>query len=243
MNSFEYTKLADEAVSASKLPNDQLVILTYSGQVQFWNNDFKLIKTITLEGFDGYNKVFSLCNGNLACIAYKDDHDRIMIINCQAGTVIKTLGLQSDLINSIVNLSNNRFAACSANRINIWDVKDYNCLASFTDRDNYEIKALLFIEKRNLLISITVISLKVWDVTNCSPRCVHRIECFINCLSLLPNGYFASGGRNKNIKIWSSSTFECINELIGAEHLTHSISMLEDYRIVSSSGGEINIDY
>jgi hypothetical protein len=120
MNSFEYTRLSDDAVSASKIPNDQLVILTHSGQVQFWNNDFKLIKAITLEGFDGYNKVFSLCNGNLACIAYKDDHDSIIIINCQANTVIKTLGLKSDLkINSIVNLSNNRFAACSANRINI----------------------------------------------------------------------------------------------------------------------------
>jgi WD40 repeat protein len=247
MNSFQYTKLTEDAISASKLPNGQLVIFAHSGQVQFWNNDFKLIKTITLEGCEGYRKkIFSLSNAILACFAFKDGHDRILIIDCEANTAIKTLDLQLGIINSIVNLSDNRFAACSVNgSINIWDMKDYDCLASFIGEDNsLEIKALLFIEKRNLLISGTIVSLKFWNITNCTPLCVHRIECFITCLLLLPNGYFVSGGRNGNIKIWSSFTFECINELTRTGYFTHSISLLKDYKIVSSSNDEISIwDY
>jgi WD40 repeat protein len=104
---------------------------------------------------------------------------------------------------------------------------------------------LLFIEKGNLLVTGTIISLGFWDVTYSPPRRIHRItDVFVNCLSLLPNGYFASGGRNGNIKIWGSTTFQCINELFGSGYHILSILLLKDYRIVSSSNSEISIwDY
>jgi WD40 repeat protein len=247
MNSFEYTKLTNDAISTTKLPNGQLVILTHSGHIQMWNSDFKLIKTITLEGCEGHRKkVFSLYNGNLACIVSKDGHDRILIIDCKANIIIKNLDLQLGIINLAIDLSGNRIAACSVKgSINIWDLKDNNCLVSFINEANFEIKSLLFVEKRNLLVSGTITRLKVWDITNCTPRCIHRIARRSNRLLLLPNGYFASGGVNGGVKIWSLSTFECINELIGTGCFTHSISLLNDYRIVSSSiNGEITIwDY
>jgi WD40 repeat protein len=244
MHSYECKwKLNNGAISITRLPNNHLVTFVHSGEIQFWNNNFELIKVITLEACEGYRKkIFSLSNGNLACFAFKDGRDRIIIVDCQTNTVVKTLDLHLGIINSIVNLSGNRFVACSDNgSINIWGMNDYQFLDCFIGEDNWEIKDLLFIEKGNLLVTGTIISLVFWDVIYSPPQRVHRItDVFVNCLLLLPSGYFASGGRNGNIKIWSLSTFQCINELSGSGYLTHSTLLLKDYRIVSSSNREIS---
>jgi WD40 repeat protein len=248
MHSYECKwKLTNGAISITRLPNGHLVTFAHSGEIQFWNNNFELIKVITLESCEGYRKkIFSLSNGNLACFAFKDGRDRIIIVDFQSNAVVKTLDLQLGIVNSIVNLSGNRFAACSDNgSINIWGMNDYKFLDCFTGEDNWDIRDLLFIEKGNLLITGTIISLGFWDVAYSPPQLVHRItDVYANCLLLLPNGYFASGGRNGNVKIWSYTTFQCINELSGSGYLTHSILLLKDYTIVSSSNREISIwDY
>jgi WD40 repeat protein len=247
MHSYECKwKLNNSAISIARLPNSLLVTFAHSGEIQLWNDNFELIKVITLKGCEGYRKkIFSLSNGNLACFALKDGRDRIIIVDCQTNTVVKTLDLQLGIINSIVSLSGNRFAACSDNgSINIWGMNDHKFLDYFGE-DNWEIKDLLFIEKGNLLVEGTIISLGFWDVTYSPPRRVHRITGVdVNCLLLLPNGYFASASRNGNIKIWSLTTFHCINELFGSGYHTHSILLLKDHRIVTSSNSEISIwDY
>jgi hypothetical protein len=134
MHSYECKwKLNNGAISITRLPNGHLVTFARSGEIQFWNNNFELIKVIALEACEGHRKrIFSLSNGNLACFAFKDDRDRIIIVDCQANTVVKTLDLQLGIIYSIVSLSDNRFTACSDNgSINIWGMNDYKFLDCF----------------------------------------------------------------------------------------------------------------
>jgi WD40 repeat protein len=238
----------NNALSSAMLTNGQLVTFTHSGLIQFWHNDRKSIeKTITLEGCVGHRKkVFSLANGNLACSVFKENQDKLLIIDYQTTKVINTLNIQLGFINSIINLSNEKFASCTdKGTINIWDMKDYNCLTSFY-ADFSAIKALLFEEKRNLLISGSI-SLKIWDVNYSPPECIlviHDVDV-VHCLLLLPDGYFASSGRHGRVKIWSLDTFHCINKFKQPEgHVDTILLLLKDYRIVSSSGGEIVIwDY
>jgi WD40 repeat protein len=253
MKNYHYTfKITEEAISATVLPNGQLVTITHSGHIQFWHNHYKSIKnTITLENCVGYRKkIFSLTKDNLACFAYKDKGDKgdkLLIINCQKNKIVKILSLQIGIINSTVKLPNDMFATASDNGIiTIWNMKKYNCLACYPCEENqrFEINALLSVEKRNLLISGSK-SLKVWDICSSPPRCVHRIVDVGSVLSLmlLPGGYFASGDNIGEIKIWNLSNFHCINQFVQCGGVG-SIVMLKDYRIVSCSGVEINVwDY
>jgi WD40 repeat protein len=239
VNSYQCISTATNfALSSAILPNGQLVTFTCSGQIQFWHNDYKSIeKTKTLEGCVGHRKkLFNLANGNLACFVFKENQDRILIIDCQTTKVINTLNIQFGFINSIINLSNERFASCSdKGTINIWGMKDYNCLTSF-QAEFSAIKALLFVEKRNLLISGSI-SLKFWDINYSPPQSIHTINDvdIVNCLLLLPGGYFACSGRHGRVKIWNLDTFHCVNKFRQPEGDVDMILLLKDNRIISSS--------
>jgi WD40 repeat protein len=233
-------KLDHKIISTTQLPSGQLITFTHSGQIQFWSNDYKFIeKTITFEGCIGFRKkIFCLQNGNLICFGYKDDQDRLIILDSQTGGKIKTLSIQLGFVNSIVNLSSDKFAYCCDNGfIDIWGAKDYNCITSFYGEfDKSTIKAMLFVEKKNLLISGSRISLKFWDISHEKPECVHRIGDVIVCqLLMLDNKYFATVGGLRDIRIWSLNNFQCVNELTGCQINACSTVILKDYRIITSS--------
>jgi WD40 repeat protein len=176
---------------------------------------------------------------------YNDSQDKILIINSQTNKVIKTIDIQLGFVNSIINISNNRFASCSdKGTIRIWDMKEYNCLTSYS-ADFVAIKTLLFVEKRNLLISGSL-SLKFWDVNYTPPQRVHTINDvdFVYCLLLLPGRYFASGSKHGHIKIWDLDNFRCVNKFRQPKGDVHFIILVKDYRIITSSSIEIGIwDY
>jgi WD40 repeat protein len=243
MNSYQCIwtiKIDDNIVSSTKLPTGQLVTFTYSGQIQFWDSDYKTIKnTIPLRGCKGQRKqLFNIADGTLlACYVFYDDEDTIMIIDCQTIKVIKILNNELGFIYSIVNLSNNRFASCSGNGyITIWEMKDYKCITSYyAEDDKSAVNALLFVEKKNLLISASKISFKFWDMNQGLPLYVHRIDGVVAYQFLsISNSYFASVGGVGGIKIWCLNTFQCINELTGSPYILSAL-MLKDYRIISSA--------
>jgi WD40 repeat protein len=90
------------------------------------------------------------------------------------------------------------------------------------------------------------VSLKIWDVNYSPPQRVHTINDvdIVYCLLLLPSGYFASCSSYGHIKIWSLGTFHCVNKFRQPEGRIDMILLLKDFRIISSSGGDIVIlDY
>jgi WD40 repeat protein len=232
----------NNAPSSAILPNCQLV--TYAGQIQFWQNDYKSTeKIITLEGLSG-KKVFSLAGGKLACVVIKEYREKTLIIDYQTSKIIKTLNIKSGT-NSIISISNEKLATCSqSGALTFWDTKDYHCLAIFQAEEFSSIEALLFVEKRNLMIS-GASSLKIWDVSFLPQRIrIIKDVGIVLCLLLLPGGYFASGSRYGHIKIWSLDTFHCVNTFRQPEGDVKMITLLKDYRIISSSDSKIVIwDY
>jgi WD40 repeat protein len=74
----------------------------------------------------------------------------------------------------------------------------------------------------------------VWDVIGY--ECIKVIESQQELLSfiLLPNGYFASAG--KEIKIWDIKDFSCLNTLKGNNTLSiKSLLLMPDKRIAYST--------
>jgi WD40 repeat protein len=145
-----YINVNHNSLSSAILPNGQLVTFTHLGQIQFWHNDYKSIeKTITL-GFKGHiKKVLSLANGNLACFVFKENQDKLLIIDYQTTKVINTFNIPLGIANSIIHLSNEKFASCSdKGTINIWGMKDFNCLLVF--KQNFLPFMLCFLSRRGI---------------------------------------------------------------------------------------------
>jgi WD40 repeat protein len=161
--------------------------------------------------------------------------------------VIKTLNLQPGFINSIVNLSN-LFASGSDNgTINIWDIDSYDWLTTINAEErNIGIKALLPVEKANLLISGSAKRLKVWHLKNVknadfSAQCVHceYTNGGVSSLLLLPGRYFVSGGNFGYIKIYSLINFQCVKVFEEFRNPVKSMLLLRDNRLVASTDSQI----
>jgi WD40 repeat protein len=260
MNNFKSTTLFNDAISTAKLPTDHLVSFAPSGEINIWkienNNNLHFIKTITLpEIYSGYRKnLFCLSNGNLACYVYRYYQDLIFVLDSKSDfKIIKTLNLQPGFINSIVNISN-LFASGSDNgTINIWESDDYNLLTTINAQEwNVGIKALLAVEKSNLLISGSSKHLKAWylknvgDGNNISTQCVHSEYASdgVSSLLLLPGGYFILGSNYGFIRIYNLINFQRVKVFEEFESPVNSMLLLRDNRIVASTDSEIMIwDY
>jgi hypothetical protein len=128
-----------------------------------------------------------------------------------------------------LNVSNEAYS------IRIWDFdsdRRIKVLGVFPEK---LVLALLFIKKQNLLLSgFGNDIIMVWDVIGY--ECIKVIESQKELLSfiLLPNGYFASAG--KEIKIWDIKDFTCVNTLKGNNtRLIKSLLLLPDKRIAYST--------
>jgi WD40 repeat protein len=100
---------------------------------------------------------------------------------------------------------------------------------------------LLFVNKDKLLISGASYVIRVCDVCDIYSDCqcikTFYVESVVNCLLLLPNGYFASNNGDK-IKIWNLTNFEEVNSLQGHKDNIYSMLVLSDDKLVSASWDE-----
>jgi WD40 repeat protein len=214
-----------------------------SEQIKIWDikDNFKCIKTISLTGYDAFNKILKLNNGNIICPAYDGDMLYFLIVNYNndySCTNICTNN-RTNWIISLESLTDDKFFASGSdtnNLINIWDVDDeYKCIKTLNNHTG-GVYALLF-DKKDLLISGSFDNtIKVFSVSK-DYQCVKDIKVNdqVVCLLLLPGGYFASGLWNGEVKIWDFSSFSCVNVLKGHDEGITSLTLLGDNRIASSS--------
>jgi WD40 repeat protein len=149
---------------------------------------------------------------------------------------VKTISF-TDSFYSLINLPDIEFASgFSDGSIKIWNIlDDYKCLKTLVGHKG-RVLCLEFIKKRNLLLSGSYKTVRVWDMK--SDLCINLILAHngnVECLLSLPNGYFASGCVDGNIKIWDLNKYECINTLKGCQYEVDFLVLLEDYRIASLS--------
>jgi WD40 repeat protein len=148
-------------------------------------------------------------------------------------------------ITALTNLSNNKFTTGNQlSTIEIWDAEnDFYERLDRLSNITHGIFSLLYIIKRNLLISSTRSCLNVWNLDECQR--IGTIETCCNGLLpllLLPGGYFASGSTDQ-ITIWDIDSFECINTFeVSGNYIMTSIQLLKDGRIASATyDGKVHI--
>jgi F-box/WD-40 domain protein 7 len=213
-----------------------------SEQIKIWDikDNFKCIKTIHLAGYDAFNKMLKLNNGNLVCPIYDGDMLYFLIVNCNndySCTKICTNN-RTNWIISLTGLTGDKFASGSDtnNLISIWDVNDeYKCIKTLNNHAG-AVYALLF-DKKDLLISGSFDNtIKVFSISNDYQFIKDiKVDDRVVCLLLLPGGYFASGLWNGEVKIWDFSSFSCVKVVKGHDEAISSLTLLGDNRIVSGS--------
>jgi WD40 repeat protein len=222
---------------------DIIAVSTCRGYIKLFDScDFKCIKKIELRPL--IMEMFLLSNGHLVCSADLDDVLGIMIFDCGKAFELKKQ-IENFPISALVNLPDNQFAAVGLD-ITIWNSINYECLRTIKGHSTY-LTSLIYDESYNLLISGSYdMTIKVWECKN-EFACIKTIflSSAILCLLSLPNGYFASGCADRNIKIWDLFNYECINNIVQGSTVSAikqsncvKGGFIKDYRIVSCSNDE-----
>jgi WD40 repeat protein len=145
-------------------------------------------------------------------------------------------------INSLINLSNDRFVCATAySGIMIWDAGNngYTCSKILKGYNNDSAQCLLYINEYDSLVSGSYNMIEVWDMNNYES--LYTIKEGVIFLLYLPSGYFATSGWNKKIKIWNLVSYQCVSVFEGPQVYMKFLLVLKDNRIVSASEKELII--
>jgi WD40 repeat protein len=232
------TKQVDPVQSLIILPNSDIVACYYN-IITVFNTCFEFTRSISIEGYKGYNKLVCLSERLLACVAVNKMNACVLILDYLEGyKCIKFLNEHTNWISSLVTINENTFATGSYDTmIKLWNIdNDFKCINTLVGYNDWII-SLLFIEKGNLLLAgILDGNIKVWDIRYYC--CVSEFKAHyyaVNCLLFLRNGYFASGCFDGFIKVWDTKDFQCINVLKEHDDEITALVFLDDYSLVSAS--------
>jgi WD40 repeat protein len=230
-----------DITSVATLPELKMAICTFMRIRIFSINKFECIKTLDLNEYKDFRNLLLLPDKTLACCAYLWENDQILIFDCNNDySLIKQITLLTK-VHRLINLSNNRFATSSKDSIiRIWDIKGCHCIQELALPRGSGLTALVFVERDNLLLSGLCDDnfIKVWSLE--TYQCVKNVEIKIRGISsflVLPNRYLACGSfLNGKIMILDLCNYECINIFDeGNSSIVHSLKLLDDKRIISTS--------
>jgi WD40 repeat protein len=221
--------------------NNNIISCSRDGEIKVWDclNDYKCIATKSFASITWLDNLLLLPNQNIICSAYYHSSPCIAIISCKDDYNLEgVLFDHSKHITDLVNLYDYMFASASADAsVKIWETKVYKCLKTFA-RHNDEVKCLLFVDKDKLLISGSFKVVQVWDIRNIYSfcQCIKTIlvEDRVDCLLLLPYGYFAFNNYGE-MQIWNLTNFEEVNILQDHKDIISSMLVLNEDKIVSAS--------
>jgi WD40 repeat protein len=223
--------------SIAILPGGQIATCQ-NHEVHIWNDhlSFTKIKTISFEdNYRDFNNLLVLSKINYLAFSTKllSSHC-IVILDCMKDyNCVKIMHEHAGFINSLINISNNRFASGSYDKkVKIYDSNFY-CIKTFK-MTNY-VMSMLYLHGENILVRLCWLGLSVWDIDSGNYLKIIDDDN-ISALLLLSDGYIASSSFNGQIKIWNSDGFECINTFcLEHDERIDTLLLLKDYRIVSGS--------
>jgi WD40 repeat protein len=245
VNNYSCIKSLNEEGIMYPLYNGNIAILDYA-KINILNSsdNFKVINTISTEGYRNPQNFLLLPNGNLAFSAKCDFETNIIILDSRTGySLQKVIPFGMLILCEMINLAGNKFAACGFQTIHIWDIEHDYELLKVIHAHSEGLTSIIF--TNNLLISGSFDNdIKIWDTLD-DYKCIKVIKTHwdrLSCLLLLPNGFFAAGFYNGKIKIWDLKYFNCINILEGGhQDGVTSMLLLKDNRIVSNSSDKLII--
>jgi WD40 repeat protein len=247
VNSYKYTKstiINFYAIRSLILLNNKIVALANNGAVKvFDTQQFDCIYSTMIKGYNHFNNLLLLTNGNFACTScYQGDYF-ILILDS------KFRGLKNVYYNTwitcLINVGDDKFASAAYNwTVNIYDINNnYSCI-KILNGHSQAVNALIYLAKSNLLLSgSNDNTIKVWDIK--TYVCIKTIETCgkIISLLLLSEQYFASVSCSgvTNIKIWTISDYQCVNAIQDSKNKISSLILLKDGRVVALAGEKIII--
>jgi WD40 repeat protein len=227
-------------VSSVLLLNNKHIVSCASDILKVWDclNNFKCILTKKYEGLDWLDTLLLLQNGRIACSSFGDICSIAIINPEQNFNLEKVLSEHTNTITNIANLYDSLIASASCDMsVKIWDTETYLCKKTLVGH-NSGIRCLLYINKDKLIITGLNKVLQVWDIKNLDAYCpcvkTINVHTMVNCLLLLPFGYFAFDCRDR-IEIWNLKKFEEVKSLQGHKDNIFSMLVLSDDRLISTS--------
>lgn len=145
-----------------------------------------------------------------------------------------TVGYRDHSIISIKQLDNIRLACCSSNGSRVvWDLNTNKFISSQKlGEKRMHVKQL---NDGNFALFSNSSDIKILDFeSNILITTLHGHYVSISCLKQLDNGYLASGGMDKNVKLWDLSKKECIASL-EHPHYVYCIEELDNGYLASGS--------
>jgi WD40 repeat protein len=212
--------------------------LILNNQIKILNpiDDFKLVNTINVIGYNNLNTPLLLSDGRLAFTANNGGVSAaaasIIILEHNNEYKFYPSG-HSIQIPAMINFTKGKVITSGLRYIKVWDIENgFECFKNIYAHDDL-VSSLLY--TNSFLISGSHDkTIKIWNEF----RCIKEIDAHkarVQCLLLLPNGYFASGSDDKKIKIWDLQNFTSINVLEGHKSRIFNLVLLKDNRIVSNS--------
>jgi WD40 repeat protein len=210
--------------------------LIINNQIQILNplDDFKIVNTINISGYNNLNTPLLLSDRRLAFTANNGGVPAAFIIILEHNNEYKFYPSgHTNQIPAMINFTKGKIVTCGLRYIKFWDIENgFECFKNIDAHDDL-VSSLLFI-KGFLISGSHDKTIKIWYEFRCI-KVIDAHKARVQCLLLLPNGYFASGSDDKKIKIWDLENFTSINVLEGHKSRIFNLVLLKDNRIVSNS--------
>ncbi len=157
------------------------------------------------------------------------------------GKLINTLTGHTNCINIITSVSiqnsNYLISGSTDSTVQLWNSTNNNSLYKLQTNHTDSIQAITYQPQMKLLaIGSKDKSLSLWRIKDYN---LNNIKTILNhtdiifTLAILPNFNIVSGGRDKSVKIWNSTTFQLIATLTGFTDSIRSLAILPNSNIVT----------
>jgi hypothetical protein len=209
-------------------------------------NDFEIVNTFQWDKHKYLDHPLLIPNGSLVLYSgFKNEYLIIITIwnynsDCYS---YKHIRLGNNGLTCLITFTDNNVACCTENGIiQIYDCEKFTRLKTLYGHSN-KINSIAYNSKRNILLSGAIDGdIKVWDML--CHKCVRTIRLNylegVDCLLMLPNGYFAFVSVNIKIQIWDLDKYQCINEFeIHKDSVTRRLEILKDNRLLCISENQI----
>jgi WD40 repeat protein len=227
------------AVCLKFSPDGQLIVGGYDdGTLRLWNTKTGEFKELIKQHVDRVTcAVF--CPDQSIIISGSHD-GTINYWDMQSGQCLKTLNLDSSLVQSLALSSDETLLASSADdNIKIWNSKTGECLKTLSVEDKAHIYSIAFSpDSKRLASSDGAHTIRIWDVQNgICLKSIYAHNRMIRSIIWHPSdGLIISGSADASVKFWDAITGECLQVLQDSKGLIFSVAHHPEQAILASAG-------